>query len=283
MTRAGGPSEQEVAYAGVAGQARMLADGRLTAVDLVDLLLRRIDRLQPSLNAFRVVLGDEARRGAAAADEARRGGDTRPLLGVPVAVKDNVPVAGQAALIGTGSPEVVATQDDELIRRLRAAGMVVLGLTHLPELALWAATESAHHGVTRNPWDHRLAPGGSSGGSAAAVAAGLVPVATATDGLGSIRLPASACGLVGLKPTHGTVPLGPDPDHWAGLSHAGVLTRSVGDTALVLDAVVAPAPGWSDVLTEPGVSPTRCGSPGRRNPPCPCGCGRRFGRSSRRR
>lgn len=256
MSAAGGApaadlDERLVAFAGVAGQAALLRDGRLTSVGLVELLLRRIERLQPRLNAFRVILAGDARRAAAAADESRRAGDPRPLLGVPIAVKDNVPVAGHSALLGTGSPEPTAQHDDELVRRARAAGMVPLGLTHLPELALWAATESKHHGITRNPWDLSLAPGGSSGGSAAAVAAGLVPAAHGTDGLGSIRLPASSCGLVGLKPTHGFVPLGPDPDHWAGLSHAGFLTRSVGDTALLLDHLVDPAGEWSTAVDEP--------------------------------
>jgi amidase len=245
-------SESDVAYAGVAGQARLLAEGRLTATELADLVLRRIDRLEPRLNAFRTVLADDARRDAAAADAARRAGDTRPLLGVPIAVKDTTPVAGRPALVGTGSPEAPAAADGELVRRLRAAGMVLVGLTHLPELALWAATESLHHGVTRNPWDRRRAPGGSSGGSAVAVAAGMVPAATATDGLGSIRLPAAACGLVGLKPTHGTVPLDPDPDHWAGLSHAGFLTRCVSDTVLLLQAA-----GRPDVVGEPPAGPLR--------------------------
>jgi amidase len=241
----------DVAFAGVTGQAALLAEGSLTSVELVELLLRRIERLQPSLNAFRVVLAGDARRDAAAADAARHDGDSRPLLGVPIAVKDNVRVAGQSALFGTGSPEVPAGDDDELVLRLRAAGMIVLGLTHLPELALWAATESQHHGVTRNPWRRDLAPGGSSGGSAAAVAAGLVPAAHGTDGLGSIRIPASSCGLVGLKPTHGLVPLGPDPDHWEGLSHAGFLTRSVQDTALLLDAVAQPPTSFTEASDEP--------------------------------
>jgi amidase len=242
--------EAEVAYAGVAGQARLLAEGRLTAADLVDLLLRRIERLQPRLNAFRLVLAEDARAAAQAADAGRASGDPRPLLGVPIAVKDNVAVAGQSALVGTGSPEPVSQTDDALVARLKSAGLVVLGLTHLPELALWAATESRHHGITRNPWAPGRAPGGSSGGSAAAVAAGLVPAAHATDGLGSIRIPASSCGLVGLKPTHGRVPLGPDPDHWYGLSHAGFVTRSVEDTALLLDAVIQPEPGLSDAIAD---------------------------------
>ena len=256
MTAVGGDAataldEKEVAFAGVAGQAALLRDGQLTSADLVELLLRRIERLQPTLNAFRVVLAGDARRDAAAADAARRDGDQRPLLGVPVAVKDNVHVAGQSAMFGTGSPEPTADQDDELVRRLRDAGMVVIGLTHLPELALWAATESQHHGVTRNPWRHHTAPGGSSGGSAAAVAAGLVPAAHGTDGLGSIRIPASSCGLVGLKPTHGRVPLGPDPDHWEGLSHAGFLTRSVRDTVLLLDATTRPGTPLAGPVEEP--------------------------------
>lgn len=226
--------ETEIAYAGVLGQAELLRSGQLTAVELVETLLGRIARLDPRIRAFRVVLTDEAREAAAAADAARSSGDGRPLLGVPIAVKDNVAVVGHAALLGTGSPEPIATSDAELISRLRAAGLIIIGITHLPELALWAATESATHGITRNPWDPRRVPGGSSGGSAAAVAAGMVAGAHATDGLGSIRIPASCCGLVGLKPTHGFVPAA---DHWHGLSHAGFVTRSVVDTAALLDAV----------------------------------------------
>jgi amidase len=233
--------EDAIAYAGVMGQAGMLRDGRIDSVGLIEVLLARIARLDHRLRAFRIVLVDEARRDARAADEARRRGDTRPLLGVPIAVKDTVDVRGQRSLLGTGSPEHVAEQDDELVRRLRAAGLIVIGKTHLPELALWAATESRTHGITRNPWATDRAPGGSSGGSAAAVAAGLVPAAHATDGLGSIRIPASCCGLVGLKPTHGLVPLGPDPDHWNGMSHAGFLTRSVRDTAVLLEVATAQA------------------------------------------
>jgi amidase len=227
--------EDAIAYAGVVGQAGMLRDGRIDSVGLVELLLRRIARLDLRLHAFRVVLADEAREAAREADAARRTGDTRPLLGVPIAVKDNIDVQGQPSLLGSGSPEPVADRDDELVRRLRAAGLIVIGKTHLPELALWAVTESRAHGITRNPWSPDRSPGGSSGGSAAAVAAGMVPAAHATDGLGSIRIPASCCGLVGLKPSHGLVPLGPDPDHWNGMSHAGFLTRSVRDTAALLD------------------------------------------------
>lgn len=228
----------QIAFSGVAGQARLLATGEVTSRSLVDLLLARVDRLQPRLNPFRTVFAERVRTEANAADAARAAGDSRPLLGVPIAVKDNVHVAGHGAKFGTGSPEPPAREDDELVRRLREAGMLVMGATQLPELALWGVTETRWHGVTRNPWAFDRAPGGSSGGSAVAVAAGLVPAAHATDGLGSIRIPASSCGLVGLKPTRGLVPLGPNPDHWYGLSHAGFLTRDVRDTVLLLDAVL---------------------------------------------
>jgi amidase len=230
-------TEDDVAYAGVEGQAALLRAGNLTSQQLVELLLGRIARLDARVNAFRTVLAASARAEAAAADEARARGDDRPLLGVPIAVKDTTDVAGVPTLHGTGSPEPSAGADAEIVRLLRAAGMVIIGKTNLPELALWGITETRSHGITRNPWALDRTPGGSSGGSAAAVAAGFVPAAHGSDGLGSIRIPASACGLVGLKPTRGLVPMDPDPNHWDGLSHAGFLTRSVRDTALLIEAV----------------------------------------------
>jgi amidase len=230
----------DVAYAGVLGQRELLRSGRLTAVELLDLCLARIDRLDGRLNAFRAVFRESARAEAEAADAALAiGTDERPLLGVPVAVKDNVAVAGHAPAMGTGSPEPVAGRDAEQVRRLRAAGAVVVGTTHLPELALWPFTESATWGATRNPWSTDHTTGGSSGGSAAAVAAGMVAAATASDGGGSIRIPAASCGLVGLKPQRGRVPLAPDTEHWHGLSVAGILTRTVADQALVLSVLSA--------------------------------------------
>lgn len=224
----------DVAYAGVLGQRALLRSGRLTAVELLDLCFARIDRYDGRLNAFRTVFHEQARAAAQTADLERAAGGDRPLLGIPVAVKDNVTLAGHAPSMGTGSPEPVATADAEQVRRLKAAGAVVIGTTHLPELALWPFTESQTWGATCNPWNPRHTPGGSSGGSAAAVAAGMVPVATASDGGGSIRIPAAACGLVGLKPQRGRVPLAPDEEHWHGLSVAGVLTRTVADSAHVL-------------------------------------------------
>jgi amidase len=238
----------DVAYAGVVGQRALLRDRRLTAVELLDLCLARIARLDGRLGAFRVLFEASARKEALAADTALAAGDERPLLGVPVAVKDNVAVAGHAPSQGTGSPEPVAERDAEVVRRLRAAGAVVVGATRLPELALWPFTESPTWGVTRNPWDLGRTPGGSSGGSAAAVAAGLVAAAHATDGGGSIRVPAACCGLVGLKPGRGRVDLAPDTEHWEGLSSANAVTRSVADAA-ELYAVLSD----EDVtLTDPG-------------------------------
>jgi amidase len=227
---------RDVAFAGVDGQRALLRDGAVTSVQLLELSLTRIALLDPQLGAFRTLFAS-ARAEAEAADAALAAGDDRPLLGVPVAVKDTIPLVGHAPSQGTGSPEPVATQDAEIARRLRAAGAVIVGATTLPELALWPFTESATFGATRNPWDVSRTPGGSSGGSSAAVAAGLVAAAHASDGGGSIRIPASYTGLVGLKPTRDLVSMAPSDGHWHGLSVAGCLTRSVADTVTVLNVL----------------------------------------------
>jgi amidase len=229
-------NDEDIAFAGVNGQRALLRDGTVTSVQLLELSLCRIARLDPQLGAFRTLF-DTARAEAEAADDAIAEGDDRPLLGVPIAVKDNLPIAGHAPRHGTGSPEPNATADAEIARRLRAAGAVIVGATNLPELALWPFTESKTFGITRNPWHLDHTPGGSSGGSAAAVAAGLVAAAHGTDGGGSIRIPAACCGLVGLKPGRGFVSLAPDTDHWHGLSAAGCVTRSVEDTVTVLNVL----------------------------------------------
>jgi amidase len=227
----------EIAFAGIARQAEWIRDGSVSPAELVEVCLERIARLDPELNSFRVVFAERARTEAAQAEARRGAGDERPLLGVPVAVKDNVHVAGEVTTMGSNAYGPPAAADAEVVRRLRAAGAIVIGKTHLSELAIFPATETEAWGQTRNPWDRGRSAGGSSGGSASAVAAGLVGAAYASDGGGSIRIPASTTGLFGLKPQRGRVPLLPDLEHWHGLSAAGAVTRTVRDTALWLDVV----------------------------------------------
>jgi amidase len=220
----------DLAFAGLAGQARLVSRGELSPAELVQAALRRIERLDPQLNAFRCV---RAERALAEAETAPPG----PLHGVPVAVKDNVDIAGELTCHGTGAVTQRATADAEVVRRLRQAGAVIVGKTHMPELAMWGHfTESKTHGITRNPWNAERSAGGSSGGSAAAVAAGMVPGALGSDGGASIRVPAAHCGIFGLKPQRDRVSQAPDDGHWHGLTHFGPLARTVADAALLCDA-----------------------------------------------
>jgi amidase len=233
----------DLAFAGLAKQAAMIRARDISARELTELYLDRIGRLDPQLNAYRTVFAERALAEADQADGRAKAGDTRPLLGVPVAIKDNTDVAGTVTTVGTAAHGPPAAQDAEAVRRLRSAGCVILGKTTLPELAIMGTTEGPAFGVTRNPWNPDRTPGGSSGGSGAAVAAGLAAAGHATDGAGSIRIPAACCGLFGLKPQRGRVPLAPDDEqHWNGLSVAGAVTRTVLDNALFLDAVAGPGP-----------------------------------------
>src|SRR6201985_1945789 len=163
----------EVAFAGVAGQADLVRRGEVSARELVELALGRIERLEPQLNAFAAVYAERARLEADQADARVRAGGHRPLLGVPVAVKDEIDIGGEVTNYGTGAMVSKAPADAEVVRRVRAAGAVVVGKTKMPEFGLWPFTESVTWGVTRNPWAPERTPGGSSGGSAAAGGAGV--------------------------------------------------------------------------------------------------------------
>ena len=241
----------ELAFAGIARQAELLRDGEVSSRDLTAMYLERIERFDPRLNAFRIVLGERALAEAEEADRRIAAGEAAPLLGVPIAVKDNVDVAGELTTNGTAAYDRPAAVDSAMFRRLRDAGAVLVGKTNLPELAIWPFTETDAWGATRNPWDTTRSPGGSSGGSGAAVAAGLIGVASASDGGGSIRIPAAHCGLFGLKPQRGRISLQPDADHWLGLSVAGCLSRRVVDTALWLDVTAGAEPGDADAPPAP--------------------------------
>ncbi|HEX4466223.1 MAG TPA: amidase [Solirubrobacteraceae bacterium] len=225
----------ELAYSGIARQAALIAAGEVSASELLETYLERIERYGPSLNAFRIVFAERARMEAGQAEARRSAGDVRPLLGVPIAIKDDVDVAGEVTALGSNAHGGPAAADAEVVRRLRAAGAVILGKTNVPELCVWPFTETATFGATRNPWDLQRAPGGSSGGSGAAVAAGLVGGALGSDGAGSIRIPAAWCGLFGLKPQRGRVSMAPRARAWNGLSVNGILARHVADTALFHD------------------------------------------------
>jgi amidase len=241
----------ELAFAGVHRQAEALRAGEVSSRDLTAMYLERIDRLGHLLNAFRVVLGDRAMAAAEAADRRIAAGESAPLLGVPIALKDNVDVAGGVTTNGTAAWDEPAAADAAVYRRLREAGAILVGKTTLPELAIWPFTETDAWGITRNPWNTGHSTGGSSGGSAAAVAAGLVGIASASDGGGSIRIPAAHCGLFGLKPQRGRISLQPDADHWLGLSVTGCVSRRVVDTALWLDVTAGPEPGDADTPPPP--------------------------------
>lgn len=233
------PTPDDVLFRPVSELAGLVRSGEVSSRELVQTSLDRIERLNPELNAFVDVFAEDALAEA----DAVQAGDERPFAGVPIAIKNNRPVAGKrltlaANLFGDFTPDY----DHNVVRRLRGAGFVVVGTTTLPEWGILPVTETARFGPTRNPWDTTRTPGGSSGGSAAAVASGMVPVAHANDGGGSTRIPAACCGLVGLKPQRGRISVAPEMGY-PSLVQDGVLTRTVADTAALLDVLEGYEPG----------------------------------------
>jgi len=230
----------DLAFLPATDQAHLVRSRQVSSEELVRLCLERIERLDRRLNSFVTVRGEDALADARAVDASS--GDA-PFRGVPVAVKDLTPTAGiRTTFSSRAYADYVPDYDTAVVRRLREAGFVIVGKTNTPEFGTVAFTESDLNGATRNPWNPELTPGGSSGGAAAALAAGLVPVAHGTDGGGSIRIPASCCGVFGLKPSRGRVSAAPFTS-LEGLSTAGPLSRSVADAAALLDVLSGYEPG----------------------------------------
>jgi amidase len=219
--------------------AGLVKSGDLPARELVQASLDRIDELNPSINAFVDVFAEDALAEA----DAIGPDDPRPFAGVPIAIKNNRAIEGKRLTFAANlTGDWLAPYSHNVVERLRAAGFVIVGSTTLPEWGILPTTETARFGPTRNPWDQSRTPGGSSGGSAAAVASGMVPIAHANDGGGSTRIPAACCGLVGLKPQRGRISLSPEIGHMF-LVQDGVLTRTVRETAELLDILAGPELG----------------------------------------
>jgi amidase len=237
-------------FRGATELAEMVRSGEISARELVETSLERIEELNPVLNAFVDV---DAEQALAAADDVGPG-DGRPFAGVPIAVKNNRAVKGLRLTHGCSTlADYVSDYDHNVTRRLRDAGFVIVGTTTLPEFGILPVTEARLFGPTRNPWDLERTPGGSSGGAAAAVTAGMVPVAHGNDGGGSVRIPAACCGLVGLKPTRGRISAAPELGD-SSLGIDGMLTRTVADTAAILDVLAGYEPGdatWAPPPSEP--------------------------------
>ncbi len=257
--------DDELAYTPALEQAALVRTGEVSPTELVAQTLARIEALNPQLDAFLTVAADQAH--AAARDaEARlaEGGDLPPFLGVPISIKDLNDTAGIRTTHGTATwHDRVPTRDDEVVRRIRRAGFVIVGKTNTPEFGSRSTTESPAYPTARNPWDSTRTPGGSSGGAGAAVAAGMGSVAQGSDGGGSIRIPSAWCGVFGIKPSRGRVSNAPGPLSWNSVN--GPLARTVADAAALLDVLCGPAEGdawWLPLperpyLDEVGVAPGR--------------------------
>jgi amidase len=243
------------------GLAGLVKNGSVSATELLEAAIERVEQRNPAINAVVDRMYDQAKAAIAA------GLPAGPFSGVPYLLKDIGPLhAGTVTTLGSNAfRKFIPDQDSEIVIRLRQAGLVIFGKTHTPEFGLSTSSESRLFGATHNPWNLEYSAGGSSGGSAAAIASGMVPAAYANDGGGSIRIPASCCGLFGLKPTRARTPMGPERgEGWSGLVTAHAITRSVRDSAALLDVTAgaeigdpywAPPPKRSyqaEVGTDPG-------------------------------
>jgi amidase len=241
----------ELAFASTLELAELVRARQVSPVELVRGYLERIEELDPQLNAFVTTCYQGALEEAQRAGEAR--GDLPPFHGVPLPIKDLTETAGIRTTFSSRAYEGhVPEQDVAVVRRLREAGFIVLGKTNTPEFGLSAVTESELNGPCRNPWNLDRTPGGSSGGGAAAVAAGLAPAAHGSDGGGSIRIPASCCGLFGIKPARGRISHAPYGDGSVALGSSGPITRSVRDAAALLDVLAGYEPGDAQWAPPPG-------------------------------
>jgi len=241
----------EIAFLSAVEQARLVRTREISSTELVHVYLERIERLDPELNAYVTVRGEGALAEAASVDA---GTGDAPFRGVPIAVKDLTPTSGVRTTFSSRAyADFVPAYDTAVVRRIREAGFVIIGKTNTPEFGTTAFTESDLNGATRNPWNTDRTPGGSSGGAGAALAAGLTPLAHGTDGGGSIRIPASCCGVFGLKPSRGRVSSAPFGS-LEGLSTAGPLSRTVEDAAQLLDVLAGYEPGdpwWTPAPDRP--------------------------------
>ncbi|HYC57412.1 MAG TPA: amidase [Candidatus Binatia bacterium] len=244
-------------------QAGLVRSGDVSPVETIQASLDRIEQLDDGLNAFVHVCRERALEEARIQEKVLRSGqEVGPLAGVPAGIKDLEDVAGLPTTFGSMAfRDYTASRDSVQVERLRAAGAIVVGKTNTPEFGYTGFTKNRVFGVSRNPWNPDRTPGGSSGGSAAAIAARMVPLATASDGGGSVRIPACYVGAFGMKPSFGRVPLGPEPRqmlHWMDTVHHGPLTRSIRDAALMLDLTAGYHPADPDSLPAPSTSYLQC-------------------------
>ena len=232
-------STSEIIYMPAVEMATAIREKRLSPVEVVDAVLDRIDKLNPRLNAYCTLMAEGARRQAEEAENlVIKGEELRPLHGVPVSIKDLIFTKGVRTTFGSRIYEnFIPDADNIVVERLKAAGAIVMGKTNTPEFGFMGVTDNHLFGPTRNPWNLDRHAGGSSGGAAAAVVAGMGPLAVGSDGGGSIRIPSSFCGAFGLKPSYGRVPRGPGLPDWQTLSHTGPITRTVTDAALMMEAI----------------------------------------------